>query len=190
MTYFTDLFSPETYEAFSRSDRTVSGFRIRQKAWAERIQVGDRFICYMTKMSRWIGVLEIVKEYYENSSPLFYPENDPFVIRFKVRVISWLDLELTIPIHEPSIWDTLSFTKGYDHKVSTWTGKLRTSLNKLTQGDGFFLDKLLTRQVTERIQYPIDNEKYKSFSTQRIRRTDKTVAVTVPRRAYALKSLG
>jgi hypothetical protein len=36
MAYFLDLFSPETYEAFSRSDRSVSGFRVRQRNLAEK----------------------------------------------------------------------------------------------------------------------------------------------------------
>jgi len=35
MTYFIDLFSPETQEAFSRTDRAVSGFWLRQKGMAE-----------------------------------------------------------------------------------------------------------------------------------------------------------
>src|SRR5687768_89273 len=40
MTYFLDLFSPETYEAFSRSDRSVSGFRPRQRIAASRVCPG------------------------------------------------------------------------------------------------------------------------------------------------------
>jgi hypothetical protein len=48
MAYFIDLFSPETYEAFTRSSRDVSGFRLRQKAIAERMKAGDVFVCYMT----------------------------------------------------------------------------------------------------------------------------------------------
>ena len=47
MAYYLDLFSPETYEAFSRSDRTVSGFRLRQQKTASRIQPGDKLLCYM-----------------------------------------------------------------------------------------------------------------------------------------------
>ncbi len=46
MPYFIDLFSPETYEAFARSPRDVSGFRLRQKGMAERVKPGDLFICY------------------------------------------------------------------------------------------------------------------------------------------------
>jgi hypothetical protein len=77
MDYFLDLFSPETYEAFSRSDRTVSGFRIRQIKPARRINAGDRFLCYMTKLSRWVGVLEIVEGPFQENTPISFQEDDP-----------------------------------------------------------------------------------------------------------------
>lgn len=112
MTFYTNLFSPDTYETFSRSDRTVSGFSKHQHAWARRIQKGDRFICYMTKMSRWVGVLEVLDECYVDDTPLFYPDGDPYVIRFKVQPIVWLPKDQAIPIREKGIWDVLSFTKG------------------------------------------------------------------------------
>ncbi len=31
MAYYIDLFSPETYEAFSKSNQNISGFRLRQE---------------------------------------------------------------------------------------------------------------------------------------------------------------
>ena len=61
MNYWTNLFTPEPFEAFSRSDQTVSGFRKTQQGMANRVQVGDKLICYMVHMSRWIGVLEVVE---------------------------------------------------------------------------------------------------------------------------------
>jgi predicted RNA-binding protein len=69
MSYYLDLFSPLTYEAFKRSSQTISGFRIRHKAIAQRVKKGDRFICYMTKLSRWFGVLEIVEEVFIDAQP-------------------------------------------------------------------------------------------------------------------------
>jgi len=48
MAYFIDLFSPETYEAFGRSSRDISGFRLRHKRAADRVSLGDRFVCYLT----------------------------------------------------------------------------------------------------------------------------------------------
>src|SRR5438552_1099683 len=100
MAYFTDLFSPETYEAFSRSDRSISGFRIRQQNVAKRIKPGDKLVCYMTKLSRWGGILEVVEGPFLDNKPLFYAEADPFIVRFRVKPSVWLPVEKAIPIHE------------------------------------------------------------------------------------------
>lgn len=180
MMYYTDLFSPETYEAFERSDRSVSGFRKRQRGVAQRIKPGDKLICYITKLSRWIGVLEILGECYIDDTPLFYPDVDPFIVRFKVRVISWLPRDKAVPIHEEKVWNSLSFTRGHEATSSAWTGKLRGSLNKLSDDDGAFLEQLLVKQQMNGEVYPFNEEKFRSLVTQRIHRTDKVVAVMVP----------
>lgn len=52
MAYYIDLFSPETYEIFSKSNQDISGFRLPQEGAACRIRVGDKLICYMTKYCR------------------------------------------------------------------------------------------------------------------------------------------
>jgi predicted RNA-binding protein len=143
MAYYLNLFSPETYEAFSRSSRDVSGFRATQQNAASRIKVGDKFICYMTKLSRWMGVLEVISDFYEDDSQIFYQENDPFVIRFKVKADAWLDKERAIPVREDRVWNTLSFTKGQEKTSSVWTGAIRRSLNQMTEADGRFLEQLI-----------------------------------------------
>ena len=78
ITYWSDLFTPETCGGFASSDRTISGFRESQRAMA------DKFICYMVRMSRWIGVLEVKKGPFIDKTPIFVPDDDPFVVRFKV----------------------------------------------------------------------------------------------------------
>lgn len=180
MAYYLDLFSPETYEAFSQSDRSVSGFRRRQRNVASRIDPGDKLLCYITGISRWVGVLEVTGRAYEDDSPLFYPEEDPFVIRFNVKPLVWLDKERAVPIKEDAVWDKLSFTRGHDKSTSTWTGKLRGSLNRLSKQDGEFLERLLRSQVEDGADYPVDEREYERLLTRRIRRHDKTVSVTVP----------
>src|SRR5437773_12160928 len=104
MAYYLDLFSPETYEAFKSSRRDVSGFRMRHNAAAGRIKTGDKLVCYMTKLSRWFGILEVVNGPYTDHAPIFYPEADPFVVRFKVKSLVLLDVEQAIPIHEDYVW--------------------------------------------------------------------------------------
>ena len=46
---------------------------------------GDRLLCYMTKLSRWIGILEVASEVFQDDTPIFYEKDDPFVARFKVK---------------------------------------------------------------------------------------------------------
>lgn len=181
MAYFLNLFSPETYEAFSNSDMTLSGFRKRQRNMANRIKVGDKMICYMTKLSRWIGVLRVEDTWREDDSPLFYAQDDPFVIRFKVTPIAWLEKERAIPIHDEQVWNQLSFTHGHSKNSSSWTGKLRSSLNRLSEEDGKFLEKLIISQAQNGRIYPLDEKEYEKLVTHRVRREDKTVTVSVPK---------
>jgi len=179
MAYYTDLFSPETYEAFSRSPRDVTGFRETQRSMAERVCPGDRLVCYITKLSRWAGVLEVVSELFLDRTPRFYPGDDPFVLRFRVRAIAWLPKEKAIPIHEPELWDALSFTRDAGTGGS-WTGVLRRSLNRLRDEDGVLLERVIRSQAEGGRIYDVDEDQYARLLTQRIRRADRSVAVSVP----------
>jgi predicted RNA-binding protein len=179
MAYFLNLFSPETYETFSQSSRNISGFRLRHQNAANRIHAGDRLVCYMTKLSRWVGVLEVTSDWYQDDAPL-YSENDPFVIRFRVQPIAWLEKAKAIPIHEDDVWNSLSFTKGYDKNSSRWTGRIRTSLIQLEEGDAQFLESLILSQVNGRRTFEFDEREYEKFITHKIRRLDKEVSVSVP----------
>lgn len=92
MNYFTNLFSPETHAAFTRSDQQVSGFRVRQRTAADRVRVGDKLLCYLTKLSRWVGVFEVISGAFEDNTPVFQEQDDPFVVRLKVKPLVWLSL--------------------------------------------------------------------------------------------------
>jgi hypothetical protein len=180
MPYFLDLFSPETYEAFLRSSRAVSGFRIRQRRAASRVAPGAKLLCYLTGLSRWIGMLEVIDGPFEDSSPLFTDENDPFVVRFRVRPIILLEPEKAIPIHEPDVWNRLSFTKDHDATSSSWTGKVRSSLVGIDEADGALLEHLLIRQRESPRVFPIDAAVRRRLTPHTVQRADRTVTVTVP----------
>ena len=100
-------------------------------------------------------------ECYLDDTPLFYPEGDPYVIRFRVRPLVWLPKDQAIPIREGHIWETLSFTKGVAQNSSSWTGKVRISLNKLSDEDGQFLHDQLLGQTTAGRRYPVDEDEYR-----------------------------
>jgi len=180
MAYYLDLFSPETYEAFSRSDRSVSGFRMRQRNVARRIKAGDKLMCYMTKLSRWVGLLQVVDGPFVEETPIFYPDSDPFIVRFHVRPLVWLPVDKAVPIHDDRVWNKLSFTRGQSTRSSSWTGKLRGSLVQLDDADGAFLESLIQGQVKGGATYPVDPNEFRKLATHRVRRADKDVTVTVP----------
>ena len=180
MAYYLDLFSPETFEAFRRSDMTVSGFRPRHRNAAERIKPGDKLVCYLTKLSRWVGILEVVSGPYEDDSPRFYAESDPFLVRFKVRPTIVLPKEKGIPIYEPEMWDHLSFTSGQERGTPTWTGKIRTSLVRLSEVDGSLIEAALQRQQQGGRTYEVDEDQYRKLIAHKVRTPDKLVTVTVP----------
>lgn len=179
MNYWSDLFTPETYEAFGRSDRTISGFRESQRSMADRVSVGDKFICYLVRMSRWIGVLDVLDGPFIDKTPIFVPDDDPFIVRFKVKCSVWLPLEQTIPMHEPEVFSKLTFTRNVQ-PGGYWLGPLRRSLVKLDEDDGSYLDSLLHRVQNERRQFAVDQEQYERALKRRIQRPERSVVVSVP----------
>ena len=180
MAYYIDLFSPETYEAFARSSRKTSGFRLRHKRMAERVSPSDIFVCYLTRLSRWCGLLEVVEGPFIDDKAIFVPESDPFVIRFHVRPVVWLDVDTAIPIHDDSIWTRLSFTRSLEKGSGAWTGKVRGSLVRLDSRDGKFLAEALTAQSVGGTIYPLDEHETRKLTTHTVTRTDKVVTVSVP----------
>jgi len=176
MAFSIDLFSPETYKAFGRSSRDISGFRLQHKRTADRVRVGDRFVCYLTGLSRWFGLLEIIEGPFIDSTPIFLLENDPFVVRFRVRELVWLDPERALPIHERRIWSGLSFTR---ELAIAWTGKVRGSLGRLDDEDGTFLERESLTQSDGGPAYPLDDADKRKLRTHTVVRADKIVTVSV-----------
>ncbi len=178
MTYYLYLFAPETYEAFTKTDRDNLGVRVQLQNAARKVRVGDKFVCYMTGLSRWVGVLEVMSECFRDD------RDYPFVIRFRAKPLAWLPKEKAIPIRDERVWRSLSFTRDFDPGSSYWIGKLRRCLNLLDEEDGRFLEEIILAQAGESSEvFPVDEREYERLLVRRIRRLDKTVAVSVPQDA-------
>ena len=181
MAYFIDLFTPETWSAFCEIGATVTGFRERHlKLAEERVKQGDLFICYMTRLSRWCGVLRVESNTYEDDSHI-HDELSPFTVRFKVEPVVILDPESAIPIYDDRVWNTLSITKQHKRGTSTWTGFFRGSLNGFNEVDGLYLVDLLENQQSIQKSYPLtDQEKRLLARRRKVRTLDREVEVEVP----------
>ena len=181
MAYILDLFTPETWLAFRDNGATVTGFRERHWRLArERVAQGDILLCYLTRLSRWCGALQVESEVYRDNSPIF-EDPDPFTIRFKVKPIVVLDPELCIPIYEDRIWKQLTITKQYTKGTSSWTGFFRTSLNHIEEDDGSYLFDLLKSQQLNPASYPLSDQDKRHISRRRkVATLDGEVEVEVP----------
>nr|WP_302829177.1 hypothetical protein [uncultured Bacteroides sp.] len=184
MKYFIDLFSPSTALAFSNSDQSVSGFRISRKTYIQNqnIGIGDKFICYCTKIQRFIGILEITSKFFEDNTPIFTKENDPFILRFRVKPIVWLPLDKSIPIHQDEIWNTLSITKGLPKDSKKWTYMVFSSPRLWNIRDCQYLEKVLLQQQQELKDYPLtETDRKKIKASKRIRiSNEKETIIEIP----------
>jgi predicted RNA-binding protein len=178
--YFLNLFSPETYEAFTKSGRDTSGFRLRHQNAATRVLPGDRLVCYMTKLSRFVGILEVNSSWFKDNTPIFYPADDPFVIRFRVTSVAWLTKEKAFPIHDDRIWNRLSFTRNHEKTSKQWTGGVRTSLKQLEEADAHLLEELIMSQTGKGEVFDVDEVQYQKLLDHTVHRLDRIVSVTVP----------
>lgn len=179
MPYFIDLFSPATYEAFLKSDRKISGFSEGLKGRARKIRPGDKLLCYITKISRWAGVLKIESEMFFDNTPIFQEHDDPFTLRFNVVPITLLPPEQTIPIFEKNIWNNLSFTKGKGRR-DNWNGPIRGGLGQFTNEDGLFLEQTLFQQCIDGVIYPLEDKEYQKYLLHEVIRDEKSFSITVP----------
>ena len=97
-----------------------------------------------------------------------WPESDPFVVRFHVRPVVWLDVDKDVPIHNDTIWTLLSFTRALEKGSIAWTGKVRSSLVRLDNRDGKFLaEKLMAQSIGGRL-YPLDEQESRKLTTHTV----------------------
>ena len=81
---------------------------------SQLVKVGDIFLCYMVRLSRWCGALEVTSAVFEDRTPIFRQTDDPYVVRFKVKPLVMLDDALAIPLAAPEVWEKLSITRKVD----------------------------------------------------------------------------
>lgn len=180
MNYFLDLFSPATWNAFCRSGGEVTGFRSSQQRIAnEHVRQGDVLLCYLTRLSRWCGALRVESDMYLDSQPIF-ADPDPFTVRFNVAPIVVLQPEYAIPIHDDSVWPSLSITKSFDKSRSTWTGFFRNSLNKFNVMDGEYLLNLIKRQQELKHFYTLSKRDVRYLETPQVPTPSGMVEVEIP----------
>lgn len=79
------------------------------------------------------------------------------------------------------MWNTLTFTKDHKKDTSSWTGKVRSSLNELSVHDGKFIEHQLLGQLTNPTIYPLTDIDKRRIKTHIIRTgSNREIEVVVP----------
>jgi predicted RNA-binding protein len=121
-TYWLDLFTGTTWQEFLDAGAKVSGFRDKRWKAVQAIKPGDFLLCYLTGISRFIGLLEVVSEPFRDDSRIWKDEDFP--CRVHVRPTITLTPETAVPVQE--LKDHLSiFTEL--KSPHAWTGHFRGS---------------------------------------------------------------
>lgn len=131
MAYLLNVFTPETWQAFCETGARVTGFREQRRRLANaRVNKGDIFLCYLTRLSRWCGVLRVESAPYYGNSPI-HDDLASFPIHVKVKPAVVLNPEIAVPIKDDEVWNALTITNRYKSGSSNWTGVFRSSLYKI-----------------------------------------------------------
>jgi len=154
--YWLDLFTPETWNEFLRAGGVVSGFRESRWSTLQKVKVGDYFLCYVTGISRWVGLLEVVSEAFRDSAPIWKDESFP--CRVKVKIVAQLTPETGIPVKE--MRDQLSVFQVTGGALA-WTGHFRGSPTKWKAADGEAVVDAVLKAEKSPVTRPIDPGKLK-----------------------------
>lgn len=127
--YYVNLFTGRTWEEFVANGAAVTGFNDHPRTRAKKLKVGDRLLCYLTGVSRFVGVLAVASEPFHDDSPIW--QDSLYPLRVKVEPLVMLTPETAVPIKD--LKDRLSI---FESSKTMWQGTLRASPTRWTKPDG------------------------------------------------------
>jgi predicted RNA-binding protein len=152
--YWLDLFTGTTWDEFIKAGANISGFRESRWSTVQKIKTGDYLICYLTGVSRFIGILEVIDKPFKDNSNIWKDEDFPS--RLKVKLLVSLNPNTAIPVH--ILRDQLSFFQDLK-SPHAWTGAFRSSPAKWSYEDGEAVMNALMNAKENPIERPVDPKK-------------------------------
>jgi hypothetical protein len=149
MNFWLDLFTVKTLEEFQKAGAKVSGFRERRFHTCEQIQPGDKLLCYVTGISRWVGSLLVTKPVYRSEERIW--DMEVFPVRLGVEAEILLPPEHGIP-HQLLLPTLHSAAR-------SWAGYLRGSPTRLQKEDAEVILRAIQAAHQTPVLRPFDKKK-------------------------------
>ncbi len=154
--YWLDLFTGATWAEFHAAGSRVSGFRESRWVTVQKIKPGDYLLCYLTGVSRFIGILEVTDVPYKDRAPIW--KDEEFPCRLKVSVVAQLTPATAVPVVE--LGHKLSFFQNLVSRYA-WTGHFRTSPAKWDSSDGEAVVQAILDAKESPVARPVNERKLK-----------------------------
>ena len=151
-TYWLDLFTGTTWQEFLDAGGNDSGFRASRWPSVQRIKPGDFLLCYVTGVSRFIGVLEVTSSPFQDIKPIW---GNDFPCRVKVKSVVQLTPEQAVPVKD--LGSRLSFAAGFG-TAKSWTGHFRGSPIQWKEADGDTVLAALRDAERNQAPHPVDRK--------------------------------
>jgi len=152
--YWLDLFTGVTWNEFKASGGKISGFRKSRWKTLQKIRKGDYLLCYLTGVSRFNGILEVVSKPFKDSSQIWSDEDFP--CRLKVKIVVELTPETAVPVHD--LKGSLSCFQNLK-SPHAWTGHFRASPAKWKDADGEAVVQAILDAEENPVIRPVDKRK-------------------------------
>jgi predicted RNA-binding protein len=167
-------FPPKTWREFLEAGGEVSGFRMGRRGFVRQIKPGDHFLCYLTGVSRFVGLLEIISEPYEDHAKIWSEEDFP--LRLHVRKLVVLEPENGVPIKD--LFPRLSL---YPRRKSdnSWQGLVQGSPRRFPDADGELIISAIRNAEEAPVVRPFDPRKLLK-KANRAKLADAVVKVDTP----------
>jgi hypothetical protein len=149
--YWLDLFTGQSWQEFLDAGGDISGFSENRWKTLQKVRPGDYFLCYLTGISRFVGILEVVSNAFKDTTKIW--KDNVFPSRVKVKIIAALQPATAVPVKQLS--DQLSCF--IDMKSPhAWTGRFRGSPAKWNAKDGMAVVNAVLEAKKNPVVRPVD----------------------------------
>jgi len=121
--------SPDNFEATRERGFRLIGVKERKRAMAERIEVGDEIVLYLTQTQAFVGIIRVTSEMFEGHEKVWPGKpgkRDEYPWRFQTEPVLVLDEETFVPAEDIAL--ELEHVRKWpaEHWKLAFQGQLRT----------------------------------------------------------------
>ena len=128
--YYILVTSKDDFSIDIQNELNVIGLPHSKRATAQKLQIGDRLVFYISKLGAFGGIAEVTSDYYYSKEKIWSDEYDLWPHRVRSKSIFHFK-NITKVISIKSIWDNITFIKN-KHK---WGCYFQGSLRSITKED-------------------------------------------------------